>query len=229
MHEAPQINFDEPMPLFPLPNCVLLPHATIPLHIFEPRYQAKTEAALASRSLIAMASFEGNDWKQNYDGKPPLRPHACIGYIVRHEKLRDGRYNMLLQGLCRAQIVEELPCESYRLGVLEPTEPNPVMEIDLGEHRQRIERLLGDDLLKQLASVSAIHNWLSGEIPTTALIDLAIMSICDDLDERYSMLVETDAAARGHWLERALRRMRDTLALADRIGPSKSADGLCLN
>ena len=229
MAQTAHIDFNEPIPLFAPPNCVLLPHASIPLHIFEPRYRAMTRDALASHNLIAMATFHGDDWKDDYQGNPPLRPHVCVGYIVRHERLPGGRFNILLQGLCRAQIVEEVSCDPYRMAILKATETEPVMEIDMGEHRQRIEKLLDDDVLQQLASVSAIHNWLSREIPTAALIDLAIMTICHGVDERYDMLVEADPVSRALWLERTLRGTRRTLKLASRIGPSQSPDGLCLN
>ena len=43
MAEVISVNFSKPMPLFPLPEVVLLPHAIQPLHIFEPRYRLMVE------------------------------------------------------------------------------------------------------------------------------------------------------------------------------------------
>ncbi len=223
------IDFTQPISLFPLPNCVLLPHATIPLHIFEPRYRAMTNDALDSRGLIAMACFDGNTWKRDYQGAPPIRPHVCVGYLVRHERLTDGRYNILLQGVCRARIVDELPHDPYRIARLEPIEQPAGMEMDLEQQRACIESLLSDPLLKSLASVSAIHNWLDKEIPTAALVDLSVMTVCDDTEHRYEMLREPDPGLRAQWLCGYLTRTRQTLATAKRFGNGKTDEGYGLN
>jgi Lon protease-like protein len=230
MTETLTIDFSEPVPLFPLPQCVLLPHGTIPLHIFEPRYRRMVADAIDSRGLIAMASFADDGWKLDYEGRPALREHVCLGYVVRHESLPEGRYNILLQGVCRARIVEEVESKPYRRALLEPTEPRPpVMEIDLVDHRESLEGLLGDPLLKELASVSAIHNWLTSEVPTAALIDLATMTICENTDERYGLLSEPDVLTRAAWLERLLRDTRRTLKVAQHFHPRDCADGVNLN
>lgn len=224
------IDFSSPQPLFPLPRCVLLPHATIPLHIFEDRYRKMIHDALDSHGLIAMSLFEGDTWKQDYEGSPPLRPHVCVGYIVKHERLAGGRYNLLLQGICRAAIRHEVKYDGpYRKALLRPTETHTPMEIDLEESRQRIESLLNHPLLKELASISAIHNWLSAEIPTPALVDLAIMTICHHFEQRYTMLAEPDACKRADWLDRLLQDTRHTLTVAERFRHEQPADGLYLN
>ncbi len=229
MSETLTIDFRQPIPLFPLPNCVLLPHATIPLHIFEPRYRRMVNDALDSRGLIAMATFEGDGWKQDYAGNPELRPHVCIGYIVRHQRLDDGRFNVLLQGACRARIDEEVPHHPYRKALLEPLERESPMEIDLVEHRVRIEELLSDPVLRELSSIAAVQNWISREIPTNALIDLTTMNACDDVNDRYAMLSESNAEARAVWLERWLRATRQTLRTAKKFEPPPLADRVNVN
>ncbi len=229
MSETLTIDFRRPVPLFPLPNCVLLPHATIPLHIFEPRYRRMTNDALDSRGLIAMASFEGDRWKADYEGNPPLREHVCVGYIVRHQRLDDGRINLLLQGACRARIHEEVRSHPYRKALLEPIERESPMEIDLAEHRVRLEELLNDPILKELSSIAAVQNWLSREIPTNALIDLTTMTACDDFDDRYAMLAQSDAEARAMWLEKWLCATRQTLRTAKKFEPPPLADRLNVN
>ena len=229
MPEKLTIDFGHPVPLFPLSQCVLFPNATVPLHVFEQRYKRMVGDVLDSHGLVAMALFEGNDWKRDYNGSPPVRPTVCVGYVVRHECLPDGRCNILLQGICRAAIKRELDHTPYRTALLQPTEPNPPMEIDLGDHRRRIESILADPLLKQLASVSAIHNWFNAEIPTTALIDLAIMTICCNNEHRYAMLAEPDVFVRAVWLEEMLQDTRCTLVTAERFRQEAPADGVYLN
>ncbi len=223
------IDFSKPMPLFPLPGCVLLPHATIPLHIFENRYRHLVSDVLDAHGLIAMSLFEGDGWRENYQGCPPVRPHVCVGYVVKHECLRDGRYNLLLQGICRARISQEIEHKPYRMAMLEPTEPRQPMEIDLDNQRSRIEALLSRPLLKELASVSAIHNWLSGEIPTAALIDLAIMTVCCDVEQRYAMLKQDCVFNRAQWLEEMLQKTLHTLEIAERFRTEAQTGGVYVN
>ncbi|WP_432799691.1 LON peptidase substrate-binding domain-containing protein [Poriferisphaera sp. WC338] len=223
------IDFEQPIPLFPLANCVLLPHATVPLHVFEPRYRELTKDVLDGDRLIAMAVFEGRTWREDYEGTPPLRDHVCIGYVVRHEKLHDGRYQLYLQGLCRAAIEEEIPNTPYRLAILKPTENSNTLEIDLQEQRSHLMTLLNDKQLDDLTSALAIRNWLSGEIPTATLIDQATLILCSNAEDRYKMLAESDVTTRGKWLERYLRLTKTTLQTAERLGTPRDNDGVCMN
>jgi Lon protease-like protein len=229
MSETLTIDFRQPIPLFPLTNCVLLPHATVPLHIYEARYRKMTNDALDSRGLIAMATFEGDDWRKNYEGSPPLRPHVCVGYIVKHQRLEDGRFNLLLQGTCRARIIDEVPHRPYRKALMEPLERETPMEIDLAEQREHIERLLDDPLLKELENVAKLQNWISREIPTNALIDLTTMTVCEDVEDRYAMLAQGIAEERAKWLVRWLKATKQTLALAKKFEPPTLPDRLNVN
>lgn len=228
---SPAIDFHQPIPLFPLPECVLLPHATIPLYIFEPRYRKMVADALADNRLLAMAVLARSPSKPFDPLQPPIRPHVCIGYIVKHQKTSDGCYHILLQGLCRARLICEVPHQPYRLGLLEPlesTEPD-AMEIDFLDARRQLETLLHDPLLQQLLAIRAIHNWLSDEVPTLALIDLAILSTTDNTEERYLMLAQPDPAQRLTWLLNHLQHLRHTLELAGRLEPQLSDEGICPN
>ncbi|MBX7166896.1 MAG: LON peptidase substrate-binding domain-containing protein [Pirellulales bacterium] len=96
--------------LFPLPNLVLFPHVLQPLHIFEPRYRDLIGSALEGDQRIAMALLQPG-WENDYEGRPPLEPIACLGRIVGHQKLDDGRYNILLHGESRVRLVQELPAD----------------------------------------------------------------------------------------------------------------------
>jgi len=148
---------------------------------------------------------------------------------VHHEKVAGERYNILLQGLCRAKVHKEIYHEPYRLAFLEPIEGESPMEIDLESHRDKLESLLGDETLQQLASVNSIQNWLSQEIPTPALVDLAILTVCSSVDQRYNMLAEADIDTRAAWLEHYLRQTRQTLRVATRYDPGPTEEGYTLN
>ena len=90
--------------LFPLPNLVLFPHVVQPLHIFEARYRQMMADALDDDRLLAMALLRPG-WEEEYDKRPAIHPMVCLGRIAEEERLADGRYNLMLQGLSRARVV----------------------------------------------------------------------------------------------------------------------------
>ena len=107
------VEFSGRVRLFPLPNLVLFPHVMQPLHVFEPRYRCLLEDSLASDRLIAMALLAPG-WENDYEGRPPLYPMACLGRVTSFHRLDDGTYNLLLLGLHRVRLVhrEHLTCGS---------------------------------------------------------------------------------------------------------------------
>src|SRR5512135_1917533 len=102
------------MPLFPLPNVVLFPRAVLPLHIFEERYKVMTADVLAGDGRLAMALLKSG-WEKDYYGRPAIEQVVCVGQILSHEKLPDGKYNFLLQGRNRARVVREHRGKPYRV------------------------------------------------------------------------------------------------------------------
>src|ERR1700692_4837672 len=92
--------------LFPLPNLVLFPHVMQPLHIFEPRYRQMAADALAGDRLIAPVLLQ-TGWEADYEGRPAIYSMACLGRIVAEQRLDDGRFNLLLRGICRARLSKE--------------------------------------------------------------------------------------------------------------------------
>src|SRR3954463_13716392 len=91
--------------LFPLPGVVLFPHAVIPLHIFEPRYRQMTEDALDDDKLVTIVQLipPGTIYSGAL-GTPPVDAVGCLGRIIRHERLSDGRFNLLLLGRKRVRL-----------------------------------------------------------------------------------------------------------------------------
>ena len=59
------------LPIFPLPNCVLLPGGLLPLHVFEPRYRELTRDCLATHHLMGVARLRPG-YEQTYYGNPPV-------------------------------------------------------------------------------------------------------------------------------------------------------------
>lgn len=227
--ESIQVNFGRPMALFPLDETLLLPHGVLPLHIFEPRYRQMLHDVLDGAGQFAMASFEGDRWREEYHGRPPLKPAVCVAQIVRDEKLEDGRYNILLQGLCRAEIVEELAPDGdklYRRAMLRPLESDevdPDDEFRLAEPRRRVAELLGEPPLTRFvdAAGKSIGEGICGyierdEIPTTVILDLVGQWMVKAPKVRYQLLSESDPLQRSRALIGELEHVRSLMIRAER-------------
>jgi Lon protease-like protein len=107
------------IPVFPLPNVVLFPTVSLPLHIFEPRYREMVADALEGDRIIGMALLCPG-WEGSYDGRPPIYPLGCAGLITHAERLSDGRYNIVLRGLEKFRVVREHEHRSYRTADVDP-------------------------------------------------------------------------------------------------------------
>src|SRR5262249_40998533 len=112
-------SFDGTVRLFPLPNVVLFPQVMLPLHIFEQRYQQMAGDALAGDHLITMVLLKPGVESASED-KPRLCSIGCLGRIVADQRLKNGRYNVLLRGLSRVRILQELEQDKlYRSACVE--------------------------------------------------------------------------------------------------------------
>jgi Lon protease-like protein len=95
------------IPVFPLPGALLLPRGQMPLNIFEPRYVAMTDDALASRHrLIGM--IQPDTTHPGPEDKPNLFKIGCVGRITQFAESGDGRYLIQLIGISRFRVEEEL-------------------------------------------------------------------------------------------------------------------------
>ncbi|HWM93328.1 MAG TPA: LON peptidase substrate-binding domain-containing protein [Thermoanaerobaculia bacterium] len=109
MTEGPRI-----IPVFPLTGSLLLPGNLLPLNIFEPRYRAMVADAMEGGRHIGMIQPivpRQDNWvaAAQLPDEPDLYPIGCAGRIERCEPQSDGRYLIVLRGVCRFHIVKELP------------------------------------------------------------------------------------------------------------------------
>jgi len=192
--------------LFPLPNLVMFPHVLQPLHIFEPRYRIMLEEALADDRLIAMAVLAPG-WEDDYDGRPPLRPTACLGRVVTHQAVEGGRYNVLLAGLKRVRLIHELPAaKPFREARVELVDD--IYTHDEAEGRSRLQRLLLDSFRRVLPSMPKVHEQLeellSTDVSLGMLTDLIAYTLQLPVDVKESLLGDENVDRRCRALLRQL-------------------------
>ena len=105
------------IPVFPLTGSLLLPGTLLPLNIFEPRYRHMVADALEEGRHIGMIqpvvprldNFGDLLDPTEVERAPEIYSIGCVGRIDRCEPQPDGRYEIVLRGICRFRIREELP------------------------------------------------------------------------------------------------------------------------
>jgi Lon protease-like protein len=192
--------------LFPLPDLIMFPHVMQPLHIFEPRYRDLLNEALDSDGLIAMCMLAPG-WENDYEGRPPLLPYACLGRVVTHQRTENGEYNILLLGMRRIQIGRELPAtKSFRMAevtLLDDfyTEDNdgrrPALQAALTQQFQ-------DFLPHGKSADAALKELLATEIPLGVLTDLVSFALPMEMHQKRDLLGECDIDRRATMLLSAL-------------------------
>jgi len=155
----------ERIPLFPL-NVVLLPGASLPLHIFEPRYKEMVKDCLEEKSEFGMLL-----------SLPKGVAHVgCTAEILEVVKrYPDGRMDIVTVGRAPFRVVElfqEHPLLEGQVDYLEDRggSGHPVTERQLVELYEACHTLLFEDYPKNLEGVPAEE--LSFRIASTLPMDL---------------------------------------------------------
>ena len=92
------------LPVFPLSNFIIFPRTTVPLNIFEPRYIQMVDKSMKSDRMIGMIQPK----KTGGLKKPDLHSIGCAGKITSFNETDDGRYLIILNGVCRFEIMNEV-------------------------------------------------------------------------------------------------------------------------
>jgi Lon protease-like protein len=197
-------NFSGRARLFPLPNVVFYPMVMLPLHIFEPRYRQMTADALAGDRLITMVLLRPG-WEADYEGKPAVSPVGCIGKIIAEQELEDGRYNILLRGLARVRLLNEVEDEHlYRTAQVRLLhEFAPPESPQVGELRRRlVERV--PVWLPAPGPRSQLQKLLDTDLPLGALCDILGFALPLELGFKQELLEQLNAEERATMLLRYL-------------------------
>ena len=106
-------NLPTEFPVFPLGGALLLPQGKLPLNIFEPRYRAMVEDALAAGRVIGMV--QPDESRPQTPSGPALYKVGCLGRLSSFSETDDGRYLITLTGMSRFAISVDLEMQrGYR-------------------------------------------------------------------------------------------------------------------
>lgn len=233
MADSIRVNFSRPLPIFALADTVLLPHAILPLHIFEERYRQMIDDVLDQSGQIAMATYdEPGDHVHDGDDQA-LRPAVCVGQIVQHEGLPDGRHNILVHGVCRARIVSIDEPEDerlYRLAELQPLESHSNDPPPMHDVRERLRKMLAGPRLKKMRSSHTVMEWFEREdIPTHALLELIAFTMVKNHAVKYRLLEEPDPFQRAEVIAGELKSIDRLVKRAMRQNATDWPKGMSWN
>ena len=183
--------------LFPLPNLVLFPHVAQPLHIFEPRYRQLMADALDGDRLIATALLLPG-WEEEYHERPPIHEMVCVGKIRQEEPLEEGRFNLLLQGVSRARVLEEVDSgKLYRLARVElcPDEPiaSPSAEEGL---RERLASGVMPFFSAHPSALEQLRGLIASPLALGSLCDIFCFALPLDAESKQQFLDASDVERR---------------------------------
>lgn len=183
--------------VFPLPDVVLVPRALLPLHIFEPRYRDMTRDVLNGSQLLALARLKPG-YEADYDARPAVYPIAGLGEVVASERMDDGRYHLMVRGVGRVDVTQEIPSDAtYRIARATLLEDEKAAEPQLlSPLRQQVARKC-EQLAESIgAQGDALRTLVGDDAPAGSYADLLGGALITNADERQRLLEELEPAAR---------------------------------
>jgi Lon protease-like protein len=105
------LEVSEIIPAMRLPDTVFFPYTILPLYIFEPKYQVMLEEVLEDGRMFTILS----EISYNHLRVPDIQNRECVtlGCVRACQTYKDGTALVLLEGLCRVEIVEYLYDRNY--------------------------------------------------------------------------------------------------------------------
>ena len=95
-------NLPKKISVFPLSNFIIFPNTLVPLNIFEPRYIKMIDDSMKTDRVIGMVQ------PRNKNKTPELYSIGCAGRITNFNETDDGRYLIVINGICRFKILKEI-------------------------------------------------------------------------------------------------------------------------
>ncbi len=195
------------LPIFPLPNVVFFPKTRLPLHIFEPRYRSMVADALEGERRIGILLLQPG-WEVDYLGAPPVHTIGTLGVIEQAAKLDDGRFNIVLDGLVRFRILEEVSQRPYRVArVVAAPEAAGAPELAWASREWLVELSLR--YLEYMPMPNQVP-----ELKTAAFEELTnalVMSLALEPEEKQALLKMDDLVARAERVGELLHARLETL------------------
>jgi len=208
-------------PVFPLPTVSLFPETTASFHIFEPRYIEMIKSVLEGDGLLAMGILKPG-YENEYYGNPELYPVGVLGQVQSYEKLENGNYNIVLEGLYRVGFGEIVKDNPYRVMELHELSENDIDESFSDEHDDLMLRL--NYLAEHSPDDHDFSPLLGSEESFVALVNLVARTLPLKNDEHYKLLAMDLIRDRVNQILWYIDDQIETIELFKRVDPKISED-----
>ena len=197
------INLPTAIPVFPLSNFIIFPETTVPLNIFEPRYIQMINDTMKNNNLIGIVQPKKNEKKSI----PELYNIGCMGKITSLNETEDGRYSIILNGISRFKILDEVKNDKmYRECKISFGEFKD--DIELQENKIKISDLeiIFRDLKNLFKKRGYVINWeeLKKQNINQTINNLSMASPFS-LEEKQALLETKDIFSRKNKFEEILK------------------------
>lgn len=193
------------IPVFPLCRAILLPRATLPLNIFEPRYLQMVDDVMSTSRVLGMVQPAGSGEEEEQESPAsrtaPLRRIGCAGRITSYQELDDGRFLVSLSGIVRFEVIEEVElAKPYRICTVSYERFLGDFTPGAGEGEVDREALLG--ALKAFLQARGLKaDWAAlGKTPTEALVNSLAMVSPYGSEEKQALIEAPDLKTRAEML-----------------------------
>jgi ATP-dependent Lon protease len=170
------------LPLFPLPEVVLFPNQSLPLHIFEYRYRMMINTVLEGDRCFGVLMLD-----------PESRQPAAIGCaakVVQYHRMPDDRYKLLTIGQQRFRVLKYVRQTPFRVGLVEWLEDEPSADTQLlaKEVRTLLDDVvrLSQKLTEQEIELPQIPRsplelsfWVASNFQGATLEQQSLLEVCD--------------------------------------------------
>lgn len=207
-----------------LPRCILFPQAMLPLHIFEERYRQMLTDSLLGHRIFCIGTVRQEEGKR--EGKESIYDTLGVGLIRIAVGKPDGTSNLIVQGLCRARVLDILDSKPYRRVRIEP------LTSFGGDH------ISVDALAAKVSELVTYRAKLGSKIPENALkflttlhdpgtlSDLVSFSLLEDYRDKQMILETLDLRVRLQkvitMLQKDIRRLKVLQKIQNVLGDEKA-------
>jgi Lon protease-like protein len=187
--------------LFPLRGAILLPRATLPLNVFEPRYLLMLEDVMAGDRLIGIiqpATVEDSEDEESPIGRSvSLRNIGCVGRVTTYQEVENGRLVITLTGVARYDVIDEASTDKptaekpYRLASV--SYDRFAMDLNEGLGEEQVDRTNLLRVLRSYLDANKLEaDWAAIQRASSEFLINALCVMCPYGPEEKQALLEAE-------------------------------------
>lgn len=141
------------IPVFPLRGAILLPRATLPLNVFEPRYLEMLDDVMAGDRLIGIiqpAAADVSEFEESPRASVDLRRVGCVGRVTSYQEVEDERRMITLTGIVRYDVLDEAVTDL----------PYRVMSVSYDRYASDLSEGLGEEMVDRANLLRVLRSYL---------------------------------------------------------------------